>query len=242
MPGARLAGRGGYPRVTSPSVGANSLTYHALSNGSSSLPSNACNVPSGSTVLAWAAMGTMANLSAPTDSKGNTYAPLLAAHNYVNWPTSGTRLYSATNVTGDAALVVSEDKPDVNDEVTLSLLAVSGGSVTHAVVSETPTSGPVTTSTVTVTGRALLISSWWGDGATVQSSVTPSIPTGEANSSDGAGWVKLHEMNLAFISPLTTGVVQVCLAVRSVTQPGTYACKWTANDGQGAVAYMLSVE
>lgn len=220
-------------------VGANSLTYHLLSAGGASLPSNARNVATGSVVLAWAAMGTMDNLSAPTDSKGNTYAPLLAAHNYVNWPTSGTRLYAATGVAGDAALVVSEAKPDVNDEVTLSTLAVSGGSVTHVNVTETPTTGPVTTPTVAVAGPAILISSWWGDGATVQSSVTPSVPTGEAHAAEGAGWIKLHELTFA-MAP--TAVIQVCLAVREVTSAGSYACKWTANDGQGAVAYILSVE
>lgn len=245
---ALIVERGGWlgkllrPSTTPISIGPNSLTYHILTAGGASLPSNARNVASGSTVLAWAAMGTMANLSAPTDSKGNAYAPLLAAHNYVNWPTSGQRLYAATGVVGDAALVVSEAKPDTNDEVTLSLLAVSGGSVTHVDVSETATTGPVTTPTVAVAGRALLVSSWWGDGGTVQSSVTPSIPAGEANSGDGAGWIKLHEMNLALISPATTGVVQVCLAIREVTTAGSYACTWTANDGQGGVAYMLSVE
>lgn len=242
---ALIVERGGWlgkllrPPTTPISVGPNSLTYHLMSAGGASLPSNARNVASGSIVLAWAAMGTVANLSAPTDSRDNTYSPLLAAHTYVNWPTSGQRLYAATGVTGDAALVVSEAKPDVNDEVTLSTLAVSGGAITHVDVTETPTTGPVTTPTVAVAGRALLISSWWGDGGTVQDSVTPSIPVGEANSGDGAGWVKLHELTNAMA---VTNVVQVCLAVRQVTLAGSYACKWTANDGQGGVAYMLSVE
>lgn len=251
MPGASLRSRCGYCRTLvlgqNPStlvVGPNSLTIREILSGTSSLPSNAMNVPSGAIILAWAGMGVIANLAIPTDSKNNTYTPLLPPQTYQGWALSGQRLYAATGVAGDPALVVSEAMSDTQDEVTLSTLVVSGGAIISPSVSETPNPGPVTSASVTVSGPAILISSWWGDGGWVQASITPSIPAGEANSSDGAGWVKLHE----FSSPgqQRSGLLQTALAIRQVSLAGTYACKWTATEvdaspGQGGVVYMLAV-
>jgi hypothetical protein len=208
-------------------IGANSLTWREIFTGTSSLPSNAIDVPSGAIVLAWAGMGWMADLSAPTDNQSNTYTPLLPAHNYEGWMQSGQRLYAATGVTGSAGLVVTEAMPQINDEVTLSVVVVTGGTtIAQSIVIET-TPGPAAPS-VTVSGPALLVSSWWGDGGLVQGSVTPS-----------AGWTLLHELSSAQAGG---GVLQTAAAYRVVASAGTYTCTWTANDGQGAVAYIVAVQ
>jgi hypothetical protein len=221
--------------VASPSVGVNSLNFCQTSSSLIALPSSSRSVVTGSIVLAFVACGDLAKIKTPTDSKGNTYAGVMAAKFFTNWPGSGARLYAATSVTGDSALVVSEPMaPDNNqDEVTLSVVEVRGGtSITHSGVAETPGTGPVTSTSVSPSGSAVLVSWWSGDGAIVQDDVQPS-----------AGWTLAHALNWADAS---TGVVQVAAAYR-VVSAGTYSCTWTATGahgggGQGGFAKIVSVE
>jgi hypothetical protein len=219
----------------SPSIGINSLNWCQTSSNLTSLPSSARSIVSGSFVFACVACGDLANIKTPTDSKGNTYSGVMAAKFFTNWPGSGARLYSASSVTGDSSLVVSEPMaPTSNqDEITLSVVEVRGGtSVTHSGTAETASTGPVVSSSVTVAGPAILVSWWSGDGGVVQDDVQPS-----------AGWTLLHALNWANAS---TGVVQVAAAYRSVSA-GTYSCTWTATGssgggGQGGFSFIVSVE
>lgn len=219
-----------------PSIGINALSFTQTDMNIATLSTPARGVTSGSFLFAVAAKGNIAKLATPTDSKGNSYSPLLAAHNYINWQGSGTRIYAASNVAGDAALITVESMLDLpNDEATLSIFEVIGGSaITNALVAEAASPGPAVSATATVAKRAVLACWWWGDGAVVQAVATPS-----------AGWTKVHEMTNP---PNATGVIQVALAVRLVTDAGGYNCTWTADDGmggagtQGGVTYITSVE
>ncbi len=223
--------------VASPTltVGVNSLTWCQTFSNIPSLPSNARNIASGSIVLACVGNGALANVVAPTDNKGNTYSAVLPAHPYINWSGSGSRPYASIGVTGDSALVVSEAMSDHQDEVTLSLVEIKGGtSITHAAVADVPGGGPgpTTSPSVTVSGPAALVSWWWGDGAVVQDDVQPS-----------SGWTLLHALNWA---DAATGVVQPACAARIVSA-GTYSCTWTATgthggEDQGGFAFIVSVE
>lgn len=230
---SRGAGRSGAPSVVAgsgPTLGVNSMTFVQINTSVTHLDSSSLVVPNGAFVFACVGRGSIADMQTPTDSAGNTYSPLLAAHNYQNWLQSGTRLYAASGVTGASNLVVSESMAtNTADEVTLSVVEVHGGSaIVNALVSETPTTGPVTTSNIAVTGNAVLLSWWWGDGATTETTITPS-----------AGWTKLHEINQ---SMSVSGEVQVALAARSVSA-GTYSCTWTAaGPDQGAVVYIAAVQ
>lgn len=230
--GTRGGGRSGASAASSAaaslSVGSDSMTFKNTFSGSSALVSNSMSVVSGSVVFAVVGMGLLANVHAPTDSAGNAYSALLPGHNYQNWSGSGQRLYAATGVTGGGSVVLTETMPDTDDEVTLSVLEVRGGtSITNAVAAETATTGPVTSASVTTSGSAILACWWWGDGAVVQAAATPSV-----------GWTKTHELAFAQASG---GVLQVCLAVKSVSA-GSHSCTWTTADGQGAVTYIVSVE
>ncbi len=193
--------------------------------------SAARSVASGSFVFACPANGAIVRISTPTDNKGNTYTALGAAHAYVNWSGSGAQLFAASNVVGDSALVVSESTTDPDDEVTLSVIEVRGGtSITNYGVADVPGGGlgPATSPGATVASPAVLVSWWWGDGATVQPDVQPS-----------AGWTRAHALNFA---DAATGVVQPACAYRLVSA-GTHAgCTWTASDGQGGFAMIVAVE
>lgn len=222
------------PPSSAPALVSGADGYVATQEGADigSLSSGALNVPSGSIVFAWPAMGVLANLVAPTDSAGNAYTSLLPAHNYQGWAASGQHLYYSKGVVGSSGLVITESMAsNRNDEVTMSVVAVRGNTV-QAAVAETPSPGPVSTPTLTTSGPAVLLSSWWGDGAFCQVSASPS-----------AGWTKLHELNKAVF---VGGCIQTALAYRVVSGAGTFSCAWSADDGgagtQGGVAYIVSVE
>lgn len=207
------------------------MTFNGFAvNAGASFASNPMNIVSGSVILAWAGKGTLTGLRTPTDSAGNTYSPLLTAHNYAQFANSGMNVYAATGVTGGSGVVLSEPMPDNSDEVTFSIIEVRGGriGITNAVPSETSAGGPIVTASITTSGPAVLVSTWWGESNTVQDHADPS-----------AGWAVVHELNSSFGAPL---IVQECMAARVVSAAGTYFCSWTSSPDQGAVAYIVSVE
>jgi hypothetical protein len=211
------------------SVGVDSMTFTFTFTGTQHLDSHLMGTTSGSTLLAVVAMGELSNMHAPTDNFGNTFRALLPAHNYQNWLGSGTRLFAATNIVGGANHVVRETMPAVDDEVTLSLIEIRGAkTIADVSVSETPTTGPVKSGSVTTTGPAVLVAWWWGDGGSTQITATTS-----------PGWTRVHSLSRA---EGVTGLVQVELATKVVSSAGTYAITWTSDPDQGAVVYLVAVQ
>ena len=224
--GQELTGR---PSIGSLSVGRNSLTFKSMYSNSTQLDSGQFTTVTGGTLLAVVGMGSLANLHAPRDNRGNTFRALLPAHNYVNWSGSGQQLYAATQIAGGKGHVVTETMPDVNDEVTLSVIEIRGARrISGASVAEQANYGPVKSAKVTTTGPAILVAWWWGDGAIVQTSATTS-----------AGWSRIHSLTRA---QAETGVVQTELAAKAVAAAGTYSITWRSDHDQGAVVYLVAVE
>ena len=207
------------------------MTYTMNYGGSGlhQLDSKPIDTSSGSILLTAVAMGALSNMHAPSDNYGNPFRELLPAHNYVNWQGSGQQLFAATGIKGGKGTIVTETMPDVNDEVTLSVLEIRGAHRIAAVsVSETPTKGPVTSASVTTQGPAILVAWWWGDGGIAQSSATTS-----------AGWTRVHSLSKA---QADTGLVQTELATRAVDAAGTYSITWSTTPDQGAVVYLLAID
>jgi hypothetical protein len=80
---------------------------------------------------------------------------------------------------------------------------------------------------VTTTGPALLIAVWGGDAWELRHTATP-----------GDGF-QLIESYLA-LGP--TSGVQIAIAAKQVTAPGTYSMTWTATPDQGAACYLIAVQ
>jgi hypothetical protein len=217
------------PAVGPLSVGRDNLTFKFIYSNSQQLDSGQFTTVTGSTLLAVVGMGVLANMHPPRDNRGNTFRELLPRHNYVNWSGSGQQLYAATQIRGGKGHVVTETMPDVNDEVTLSVIEIRGARrISAASVVEQASSGPVKSAKVTTTGPAILVAWWWGDGGTVQTSATTS-----------ACWSRVHSLERA---QAETGVVQTELAAKAVSAAGSYSITWSSDPDQGAVVYLVAVE
>jgi hypothetical protein len=211
------------------SRGADSVVFTNTFQNVARLDSAPLATEAGSTIFAVVAMGTLANMQTPFDEQGNTYEALLPPHNYQNWSQSGQQLFAARNIRGGAGLIVHETMPEPNDEVTLSVLEVRGGSrIADVSVTETPSVGPVTSGSVTTTGPALIAAWWWGDGAATQVTATTS-----------SGFERVHSLSRA---QGYTGLIQMELATMQVSSAGTYSITWTTDPDQGAVSYVVAIE
>jgi hypothetical protein len=181
---------------------------------------------SGSTLLVCVGRGLL-NSVAPTDSAGNAYIQLGVSHTYALWPTSGTALYACEKARGMASLTVSVGKPIITDETTMSVVEVAGGGVVRDVQwREVLRDQPVTSASVTTTGPALLVAWWWGDAGVEEDK------TAVADN----GFTVIHSI-------LESGsLVQCAVAVRQVSEPGSYNVTWTATPLQGAQLWLVAVQ
>jgi len=224
-----------------PTVGASGVVFLNASDNRANLDSAALNIAAGSIVLACVAKGISAGVVAPTDNAGNSYTQR-GSKNYAVWSSSGTILYAATGVTGGSSVVLRESMAaDNNDEATMSVIEVRGGStLTVATPTEVADNSPGATSPVsspslTTSGPAVLVSWWFGNGGGAQQTL-----------SAGNGFTKVHDVDFNDVSAAGTtssSRIQVGCATRIVTGAGTYSCSWTASTpDQGAILYLAAIE
>ena len=114
------------------------------------------------------------------------------------------------------------------DEITLAAVeVVDGKQIQDFVWNEVaPMPQPITSMSVTTTGPATLIAFWWGDlSATVDQTATADN-----------GFVVIESVLLA------NSYVQCAVAVKNVTEPGSYNVSWTATPEQGAQLWLVAVQ
>lgn len=214
----------------SPGLGAHSLTFHryyAPANPSTIRTAEMATAPSGSTIVVGVGRGNLGAHRLPSDNKGNaSYQQLGEAHAYTNWPYSGTALYAFPSMTGGEGHVVSAATPP-EDEVTLAAVEVREGSYVAAFEwNEVLAGSPLRSRSVTTTGPATLIAFWWGDAGVAEDKTA--VPNN--------GFVVVD-------SALASGeLVQCAVAVKNVSEAGTYDVTWTATPRQGAQLYLVAVQ
>lgn len=181
---------------------------------------------SGSTLLACVGRGVVRNHSAPSDNRGNAYTQVDTAHTYSLWQSSGTALYICHKATGGAGHVLTVAKPTPTDETTLSVVEIVNGGVLHDYAwREVLQGSPLTSPSVTTTGPALLVAWWWGDAP------SQNVKTATPDS----GFTRIDAV-------LEQGaLVQCAVAVRQVSQAGTYQVTWTATPAQGAQLWIAAI-
>lgn len=148
------------------------------------------------------------------------------SHAYTGtWPNSGTACFYKANATGRTGCIVSDSKPDNNDEVTILAINVIGATQIESASYVYDTSGPTNTGTnITVSAASVLVSVWAGDNE-----------NGEANPAASAGWtVQQHTTS-------TSGNhVQMAIATREVSA-GSHGIVWTPTTSQGAQVYLFGL-
>jgi hypothetical protein len=180
----------------------------------------------GSTLLVCVGRGVVSAHARPTDNKGNAYLQAGSTHTYTLWPTSGTALYVCKQAAGGAGHVVVAAKPVPADETTLSVVEVINAELLGEVKwNEVLAGRPQTSESVTTTGPALLIAWWWGD-AGVKSNKT-AVPD------NGFGVIDAILLEGA--------LVQCAVAVRQVSDAGTWQVTWAATPAQGAQLWIAAV-
>lgn len=209
-----------------PSAGAHALAFARHNVAVPGLAVDLATSASGSSLLACVGRGNVNAHAAPTDNRGNVFAPVGSARTYTNWPGSGTALYFCASATGGTGHTVAAGKPSL-DETTLSVVEVRGGGRLQDVRwKEVLAGSPLTSDSVFTTGPAVLVAWWWGDAGVEEDKTA--VPDN--------GFAVIH-------SVLYAGeLVQCAVAVRRVEAAGSYNVTWAATPRQGAQLWIAAVQ
>ena len=211
-----------------PALGAHGLNFHRLNTTAPSLSVSGLSTrTTGSTLLVCVGRGNQSASATPTDNANNAFIQLDTAHAYTLYPGSGTALFAAEKAGGVAGHTVTVAKSDPLDEVTLTVVEITGGGLVRDVKWREVLSGqPLTSPSVTTTSAALLVAWWWGDaGADNDKTATPDSDFTVIDSVLAAG-----------------ALVQCAVAVKQVSAAGTYNVTWTSTPQQGAQLWLVAVQ
>jgi len=237
-----------------PALGAHTLLTQPEGEGTAPAATSPVHTQdSGSTLLVLVA-GHRDNDSAPTDSYGNAWAPVgepMVYHGYDG--RFDARAYVAISARGGKRHTVQVAKPGSPEgEVSLpfveiahagklqdvarnypapSLAARAGNKLARAWQDVTgdgdSTRTTLSSGSVTTTGPAVLVAVWLGDAYIYSMTAVP-----------GDGF-KVIDSYLEL--PPASGV-QCAVAVKQVTQPGTYSVSWTGSPAQGAILWLFAFQ
>ena len=181
--------------------------------------------PGGSTLLALS-MGWVVNFAAPTDSFANTWKQIGGEHTY-----AGTDFYTAlwdvSAAQGGAGHTLSVTKAGrPAGEISLAFIEVANGGDVRAIY-QLADAGHETPGSITVDRPATLIAIWGGDSFELTHTAVPD------------NGFSVFDSYLV-LGP--TSGVQVAIAAKQVTAPGTYTVNWTSTPTQNAACYLIAVE
>jgi hypothetical protein len=217
----------GSPSPSTPQLGAHVLL--AQNEGAGTHPAVTPGIttqPSGSTLLALS-MGWKRNRSAPVDSKGNTWASMSGPNEYFS-SDFYTQLWAVHAAQGGPNHTLTFAKQDYPvGEISMALIEVVNGGQVDVKYSLAPASNQ-TPGSITVDGPATLIAVWGGDSAQLDHTAVPD------------NGFTVIDSYLDFGNGNETAV-QVAIAVKQVTAPGTYTVKWTSTPTQNCACYLIAV-
>jgi len=196
-------------------LGAHTLVAHEDGHG----PSTATTAPittsiAGSSLLIFNA-GYTSNNSAPSDTKGNTWAALGPPVVYRGYDGAfDVKAYLVLNAVGGAGHSVSIVKNgQPSGEITVPFLEIRQAGRLQSIAQNYPdAAGVLQSGTVTTTGPATLIALWWGDASGLQHSAVPDN-----------GFTIIEN----FVTLPPNSAVQCVVAYKQVPRAGTYQVSWT---------------
>jgi hypothetical protein len=220
-----------FPGIAGPTPGSHSVTNYSLGQNThlaiSSLPMNT--QPSGSTMLVCIGRGAISAFTqVPTDNKSNApYVQLGSTHPYIPlYPDSGTALYACSTISGGSGYIVTTTTLS-RDEVTLDAVEIkNGGTIQDYKWNEVLQGSPLTSLDVVTTRSATLVAFWWGYGN--QYFAHTAVPD--------SGFAVIDS-----ILPIGS-YVQTAVAVKNVTNPGSYHVTWNSGGNEGAQLWLVAVQ
>jgi hypothetical protein len=216
-----------------PGLGAHGLSYYKYQSASPSSISTPvmATQASGSTIIAGIGRGDKTKFALPTDNKGNApYVQLGDVHNYEPYyPDSGTALYGFPSASGGGDFKLTTTTVPT-DEITVGAVEVIEGTKVQDFAWNELTGAPLTSNSVTTTRPATLIAYWWGDGFFHDPPMAQ-----KATPNNGFVVVDTNAQEL-------NSFVQCAVAVKNVSEAGTYNVTWTATPAQGAQMWLVAVQ
>jgi len=180
---------------------------------------------SGSTLLALS-MGWVVNFADPTDSFANTWTQIGGENIY-----AGTDFYTAlwdvATAQGGAGHTLSVTKAGrPAGEISLAFIEVANGGDVRAIY-KLAAAGHETPGSIAVDRPATLVAIWGGDSFELNHTAVPD---------NGFSVFDSYLM----LGP--TSGVQVAIAAKQVSTPGSYTVNWTSTPQQNAACYLIAVE
>jgi hypothetical protein len=215
-------------------LGSRALAYHFTGTTASFLNTPSFNSkPTNSFILVGVGRGVSSYFNTTAvvnDNKGNGNFPLIGtSHNYTAFPSSGTAMYGKLSAIGGSSHVVSTNKPDTADEVTL--IVGEFPNISNIITSDwiERTTGPTNLSpTLSIDGPCVLVSIWWGTDSNGE--LFPAVPL---------DWSLMRHT-----SSLASNHVQSAMAYKRITTTGVqnHSILWTPSTSQGAQVYIIALK
>lgn len=213
-----------------PHLGAHDLNFKRNGKFKNAVATRPLNTQaSGSTILACVGRGSILSHVAPSDNKENVFAQVGTTHAYVpRYPNSGTALYAVRAHSGGHGNVFTAEasRADVYDELTLAVVEVIHGGKIRDQWSIVQSGNALKSLPITTSGPATLVAFWWGDADGSEPHFA--IPNNDFTVIDSV----LNQGSL----------VQCAVAVKHVSEAGTFDLTWTATPTQGAQLWLVAVE
>ena len=214
--------------TANPSLGAHVLFAQNDTVGTNPATTPAINTQvNGSTLLA-ISMGWLRNLANPVDNFGNTWSKISGPNIYFS-PDFYTAIWAAPAAIGGngQTLTFAKDSYPAG-EISMALIEVTHGGKVDMIYKLAPASNQ-SPGSITVDGPATLIALWGGDAFALDNTAVPD------------NGFTVIDSYLSFGGNFATGV-QVSIAAKEVTAPGTYTVNWTSAPSQNCACYLIAVK
>lgn len=238
----------------SPALGAHTLLTQSEGDGSSPAQTSSLHTQDNGSSLLVLVAGHADNSAEPTDSYANTWKRVGDAVTYNGYDGRfNARAYIAIGARGGkrhTVQVVKEGSP--NGEITIPFVEIVHAGKLQDVAQNYPTPGvaaraankltrawqgmvgnpdststTLTSGTVTTTGPATLVAVWLGDAYIYRMSAVP-----------GDGFKVID----SYLSLPPNSGVQAAVAVKEVSQAGTYSVTWNDSPAQGAILWLFAFQ
>jgi len=213
---------------TNPQLGAHVLLAQNEFAGTNPAITPAINTQTTGSSLLAISMGWLSNLSTPIDNFSNTWTSMSGPNIYFS-PEFYTALWAVPLAQGGNNHTVSFAKDAYPaGEISTAFIEVKNGGIVNSIYNLAPGSNQ-TPGNITVDGPATLVAIWSGDSAQLDHTAIPD------------NGFTIIDSYLDFGNNDETAV-QVAIAVKEVTTPGTYTVNWTSNPVQNCGCYLIAVQ